>query len=259
MSDLEAFIQFCCYVIPIVILLTSFLWGLLSHIKYRNHRIGTELKVILSYLFCFGVILHEVAHQCFCYLFGVQVRDVRYFFVQRFSPSRESNKSSVTSPAPMSEFCSGEQGYQPPKGEVINIGGYVKILPPQSPLIAFFIATAPLFINGLFVALLLFYYPLIVQTPYYPLAIYLIIALALGVEPSKTDFLSFFYTFRVNCGRGFIEFLSLFLILGGLAIIAQYLPIWGILLIWGFILIIIMISCRRHTAKGRTPARMRGR
>ena len=87
MSDLALLIQSCGFIIPVVIVLAYFFWGILKLVQRQNRKLGNELVVILSYLFCVGVVLHEAAHQAFCFVFGVRVQEVRFFFVERFKPN----------------------------------------------------------------------------------------------------------------------------------------------------------------------------
>lgn len=247
-SELEEFIQFSGYVVPVVILLATLLWGLLGLIRRRAPKMGQDLTVLLAYLFCVGTILHEAAHLCFCHLFGVPVVGVRFFFVDRFKVQEVPRRPYTPPPATASQFyrsSTGDWQYRPRDMDVVRIGGCVGIDQCDSPLAAFFVALAPLIINGLLFALLLFYYPFIEQTPYYPLAIYLLIAIPLGLQPSTADFAHIGATFKEHPGRGFLEYLIFFTMIGSLVALSGWLPTWGVLLV-AFILFTFLVFVCRH-------------
>jgi hypothetical protein len=186
--DIYAFGEVCLYVIPLAIFVSLFFNAVLSTIA-KHSPSGVQVTVLLSYLFAFGVIVHECAHRLFCTLFGVRVKATQYFGV-----SRQRSTSGA---------------------EHVSIGGYVECDEVTSVIVALFLGFAPLLINGLLIALLAFYGPLLAETDYVYLAFYAGISLVLGIRLSKEDALLWTTVLKKHFGRGFLEFLLL-LAFGGL-------------------------------------------
>lgn len=180
--DIYAFGEVCLYVIPMAIFLSIFFNVFLGTFA-KHSPLGMRVIVLLSYLFAFGVIVHESAHRLFCALFGVRVRATQYFGV-----SHQRSTSGTDN---------------------VNIGGYVECEELNSVLVALFLGFAPLLINGLLIALLAFYGPLLAETAYMYVAIYAGISLVLGVRLSKEDAFLWTIVLRKHFGRGFLELLLL--------------------------------------------------
>jgi len=225
--DIYAFGEVCLFVIPLVILIallfSAFLSAVANHSPY-----GMQLMLTLSYIFALGVVTHELAHRLFCALFGVKVKEMRLFKVTRRK---------------MADL------------DYVSVGGYVDCEEIPSVIAALFMGFAPLIINGLLVALLVYYGPFIMTTQYYALAMYGGISLGLGVRLSKEDLLLWINILRKHPGRGVMEIICLFVfisLLYYLGVVIQ-IPLWSTFsLFLGFLLIVIVCNRRKRTAfKGK--------
>ena len=184
--DVYAFSDICLQVIPIVIVLTLFVSVFLGTLAKRSAT-GAQIATLFSVLFCVGVIIHELAHQLMCKVFGVGIREIQYFGVSR---TRIAGR------------------------EYTNIGGHVDCEDVPSIIAGIALGIAPLLLNGILVALIYYYWPLLGETSYYGLFAYLGIALALGARPSKEDLAVWWHAFQKSPGRNLWEVLLL-CILGG--------------------------------------------
>ena len=206
--------EVCLLVIPIAILGNLFYRAILrsvaNHWKDENHYSGIQLMKVLSYVFCIGTIVHEVGHRLFCLIFGVEVRETRYFYAHH----ERTKKDAITT----DRVKIG--GHVTPKGEI------------HSVLVAMNIGIAPLIINGLLIALIYYYWPMLVANSLDWLAIYGAIALALGVKPSSGDLNYIYHTFKRNPGRNFAEILIFLTYCGVIAaLVAFQIETWIILTI----------------------------
>jgi len=221
--NIYAFGEVCLSIIPMVVfislLFSTFISALASHSSY-----GMQLMLILSYIFAFGVIAHELAHRLFCAIFGVKVKKMQLFKVTRKKTADQ---------------------------EYMSIGGYVDCEDVTSVIAALFLGFAPLIINGLLVALLVYYGSLIMNTQFYALAVYAGVSLGLGARTSKEDMLLWISSLRKNPGRGILELVCLCLFVGVLfylGIIIQ-IPLWGSFsLFLVFIIVVIVYNRRKPTA-----------
>ncbi len=209
-------------VIPIVIFLTLMFTTFLSSFAHRSSY-GSQVVVLFSYIFCIGVIIHEAAHRLMCFLFRVEVDETRYFRVERKKIGAK---------------------------EYTNIGGYVRCKDVPSVIAGLSMGVAPLFVNGLLVTLLYYYYPSWTATAYEGLLIYLGIALAIGARPSGADLVLWFKILRKYPRRGFFE-LGILCIFGGvlLSLLIQQINPWIILAIsLVFLFSCIMLGRRRPSS-----------
>lgn len=193
--DWSLFGEVCLFAIPMVILLSALLSAGLNTLARRTET-GVQLVVLVSYLLCVGVVVHEAAHRLFCALFGVQVRETRYFRIERI---------------------------QTGQGEVTSIGGYIDCEEVESVITGIFLGIAPILVNGTLVAVACYYCPLLEGTSYYWLVVYLIVALGLGARPSRQDFGIWATAMKRAPLRGFLELCLLCgggILLGALAIYA---------------------------------------
>jgi len=199
--DIYAFGEMGLYIIPLVIIASISFSAILVAIAQRS-SLGMQIMVILGYLFCFGVITHELAHRTFCWLFGVQVRETQFFKVTH---------------------------HQGPEGKSVSIGGYIDCEEIGSVTVALFIGFAPLLVNGLLVTLLYYYGPSFQGTWFFPLSVFLGISLGLGTPTSKEDASLWIHTLKHNPGRGLLELIGL-CCFGGLMFYLTtsfQIPLWG--------------------------------
>ena len=217
MPDPITFGEICLYVLPLVIFSSLILWGFLGAIAQRS-SIGIQIITILSYIFCIGVILHESAHVLFSKVFGVPIKKIRYFYVEHT---------------------------ETPEKEFFQAGGEVQLREINSVIAALFLGIAPLIINGILVALIFFYSPILAESPYYAIFIYLGIALGLNAHPSKEDLVLWLKAFKHSPKRAFFE-ICLMLILGIILYVFAYIyqiPIWiTITMSISFLLILILLA-----------------
>jgi len=224
--NIYAFWDICIWIIPLVIFFSTFITAIIGSFAKRSSY-GVQIAIAFSYIFCIGVIVHEMAHQLMCHTFGVRVKELRYFRVEH---KRTED------------------------GEYLNIGGYVNFEDVNSLITGIFLGIAPLLVNGILVALICYYAPVFETTSYYPLFIYLGFALGIGARPSKEDLLLWYQALRMNPGRGLLEFLLL-CFFGGI--------VYALFLVWQvdlwisftiiFLFIVFFIFQGRPKA-GRSPS-----
>ena len=195
--DFYAFGEACVYVLPLVVFFSLLLSAFLGHLASRSAA-GLQVSVLVGYIFCLGIIAHEASHRLFCSLFGVKVRETKLFFVER---------------------------KRTPEGEYAQIGGYVDCEEISSLITCLFLGIAPLIINGLIVALLYYYWPLLGTTPYYGLLIFVGISLGIGARPSKEDLTLWIQAVKRAPKRSILEFIML-ISAGGL--LYALLAIWQV-------------------------------
>jgi hypothetical protein len=224
--DIYAFGEVCVWVLPLTIFLaffvTTFVMALASH-----GSMGAQIAVLFNYIFCLGVIAHEGAHLAMCKVFGVEVKDVCFFRVERkIDKGRES----------------------------LNIGGYVDTGEINSFIAGFFIAIAPLLISGLLFATIYYFGPFWLGTAWEPLLIYFGFALVLGAHPSKGDIKAWWATLQKYPGRGFFEFFLLCVF----GIVVYYLTYYQIS-VWYFggVVLLFLILCVVQGRATLNPAQKR--
>lgn len=221
--NIYEFGEVCISLLPIVIVLSvfisAFLRALMQHYSY-----GTQIAVTFSYVFSIGVIVHEVAHQMMCKIFGVKVKEACYFKVERWRTE---------------------------KREYANIGGYVNLKEVSSVISSLFLGIAPVLVNGLIVALFYYYYPVWRETSFNGLLIYLGIALALGARPSKEDLTLWMRAFQKNPGRGTFEIF----LLCGFGFILFYLLFYeiGLQIIFVVVIVFLILCVIQGRAKLNGP------
>jgi hypothetical protein len=222
--DPYAFGQVCLYVIPIVIFFSIVFSAFLSSLASRSET-WIHLTLILSYLFAFGIVMHELSHRLFCALFGVKVRETQLFKVTRWNT---------------------------PEGQYLSVGGYVDCEDIQSVIVALFLGFAPLIINGLLVGLLVYYGPDLMATAYAPLIAYAGVALGLGTRTSKEDTLLWVGALRKSPGRGFLEIIGLMAFGGVLYYLVDtfQIPVWGGCSIFIAFVVIIAVLIRQKSTHG---------
>ena len=227
--DIYAFGGVCFSILPMVIIISLLFSVLLSSLASHSSY-GMQLMLLLSYIFAFGVVTHELAHRLFCAIFGVKVKETQLFKVTRKKTADQ---------------------------EYVSVGGWVDCEDVTSVIAALFLGFAPLIINGLLVALLVYYGPFIMTTEFYALAVYGGISLGLGARASKEDMLLWVSSLRKHPGRGFLELLCLILFGGTLYYVGSVIqiPLWGTFsLFLVFLIIVIAYNRRKPTAfKGRFP------
>lgn len=226
MFDLYTFGDVCLHVIPIVVVLSLFISGFLGALA-RHSKNGLQITIFFSYLVCVGVIVHELAHQLMCKLFGARIKGIQYFGVNR-------------------QRIAGR--------EYTSIGGHVDCEEVPSIIAGMYLGLAPLLVNGLLIAIIYFYWPVLGETAYNWLFIYLGIALALGARPSKEDLTVWWHTFQKNLGRSFWE-LFLLCLFGGVlyCLIVYQVELWiSLSVIIGFIVLSIIEG---RAKSGMTQAR----
>ncbi len=224
MFDLYAFGDVCLSILPVVIFGSLILSAVLGHLAARSPS-GMQLAISISYILCAGVMVHEAAHRLFCAIFGVKVKETRYFYVDRKHTEEQ---------------------------ESVNIGGYVDIEEISSTTTGIFLGLAPLIINGLCVALLYYYGPLLMATVYYPLFVYLGIALSLGARPSGADLKLTTHAFKRAPGRGIFELILLCIVgvlLGYLLSIQA--NVWVLISVGITCFIIIVMESRKRAGVTR--------
>lgn len=246
MFDVQQYGEICLWVVPMVIIVSTFVRTLFSNLGHIKTW-GDHLWVLLQYVFCVGVVVHEASHQLFCKIFGVRVEKVKYFgitYKEVDGDKKDKGKSSRTA-----EFMRSN-GRKP-----VSAGGYVR--PSEkidSVSVSFFVGVAPLIINGLLVALIVYYAPILMETAYWELCVYLGIALGLGSRPSGADILFFLRTFKRNPGRGFLELL-VFLCFGGvlyLFIAVWQVEVWIVLAAMLLFFTILVLQFRMKKGKSRS-------
>ncbi|MFX1296440.1 MAG: metalloprotease family protein [Promethearchaeota archaeon] len=222
--DIYAFGEICFWVIPLVIFFSIIISAFLGSLS-ANSSYGMQITVAFSYIFCIGIIVHEAAHRLMCAVFGVKVKETKYFYVDR------KKIDGVEYKTPM---------------------GYVKFKDIDSVIASLLLGIAPLIVNGLLVALIFYYGPVLVETVYYGICIYLGISLAIGSCPSKEDLTLWYKVIKKNPGRGLLEFTILF-IFGG--VIYALIVIWQVEL-WITLIVIIsffIIFILQGRAKSSVP------
>ena len=223
--DINVFAEICLYILPLVIFLSLIFSAILVSFA-RRFDLGMQVLEVVGVIFCVGVVTHELAHRIFCWLFGVQVQETKLFKVTH------------------------RQG---PWGESVSIGGYVECDEIRSVTVALFIGFAPLVVNGLLVALLYYYGPSFAGTWFYPLGIYLGIALGLGMPTSKEDVSMWIHALKANPGRGILELFGLCCFGGAMfyLITTFQIPLWGTGLIMLSFIISMIIVGRSHTGSAK--------
>jgi len=179
--DVTSFTAICFWVIPVVLFFTIIIRAIISSLSQR-YETGEFLAIFFSYLFCIGVIVHEAAHWFMCTLFNIPVKETVFFHI-------ESNEIEDT--------------------KITKIGGYILMGDVNSLIASIGIAIAPLIINGLLVAIIVYYWPLLKTSEFYGLFIFLGIALSIGAKPSKQDLAVLKQPFQLNPARSFLEGMSL--------------------------------------------------
>ena len=246
MFDIQQYGEICLWTVPMVIIISTFVGAFFSRLGGFKAW-GNHLWVLLQYIFCVGVVVHEAAHQLFCKIFGVKVRKVKYFgitYEEVGGDKKEKGKSS-----PKVEFMRSS-GRVP-----VSAGGFVR--PGEkvdSVSVSFFVGVAPLIINGLLVALIIYYGPILMETAYWGLFVYLGIALGMGIRPSRADIMFFLRTFKRNPGRGFLE-LIMFCIFGGflyLLIAVWQVEAWIVLAAMLLFFAILVLQYRMKRSKSRS-------
>ena len=215
--DIYAFGNILLSIIPLIFVV-AVLVSALTALAMHNSSIGIPIVIAVNYIVCIGVIMHEVAHQIMCKVFGVQVKEAQYFYVDHRRTEEE---------------------------ESVSIGGRLNLGNCNSPLAGLLLATAPLFLNGALIALILYYVPFFENTPWYFLALYLGISLLISAKPSNPDIKFFAHTFKENLGRGFFEILLFCLLIGVFVWLGiTYQPeLWMILvMVVCFFIIIVFIG-----------------
>jgi len=184
-----------------------------------------DVLVLVSYVLCIGVVVHEVAHRIFCGIFGVRVRETRYFKVER-------KKTKW--------------------GEQTTIGGYLNIEDIDSVIVGIFLGIAPLIVNGVSVALIYYFSPLLGETPIFWLLVYLGIALGIGARPSKEDLKLCIGALKRAPGRGIIEILLAFVFCISICVlVVLQINIWVTLSVTLSFLILLVIQGRSRTRTTR--------
>lgn len=156
------------------IFLSAFLGALGAHASNGDYYVR-----LFYYFFGIGVVAHEGAHYLMCKLFGVKVKEVRFFKVER-------------------------------NREYLNIGGYVRSEEVSSFIAILSLSLAPLLVNGILVSLIYYCSPLWMEIPGWNFGIgFAGVSLALGTRPSKQDLSLLGKTLQKNLGRGLIEIIFL--------------------------------------------------
>ena len=245
MFDVQQYGEICLWTVPMVIILSTFISALLSRLG-RFKTWGPHLWVLLQYIFCIGVVVHEAAHQFFCKIFGVRVHEVKYFGIKYKEVNDDKKDKEKRSPT--MEFMRSS-GRRP-----VGVDAFVSRDRVDSVSVSFFIGIAPLIINGLLVALIVYYAPVLVETAYWELCVYLGIALGMGTRPSGADIILFLRTFKRNPGRGFLELL-IFCLFGGvlyLFIAVWQVAAWVVLAAMLLFFTIIVLQYRMKRSKSRS-------
>jgi hypothetical protein len=214
--------ELCAWVFPLVVV-GSLLFTAVIGALLRNPSYGTHLGLLTTCIFSIGVIVHELAHQLMCCLYGVQVKDTQYFKIDRKKTgSRQS----------------------------ISIGGFVLTEDISSFITGLSLGIAPLLINGFLVVLICYYHPSWVGTSYEGFMYYLGFALAFGGRPSKQDLSLWAKAFQKNPKRGLFElFLVIFFIVTISSLIIYEVNVWVILgVLAGFIITFILQGRSRPRA-----------
>jgi hypothetical protein len=226
--DVYEFGETCFWVFPVTLMVSMIIIGILGAL--HNHSESTmEIMIILSYVLFIGVVIHEAAHELFCKIYGVKVEKVQYFYLKK--------KRGL-----FRKFVDGF-GYNKLKE---------KKNPTRSFLAAFSIAIAPVVVNGLSVALIIYFLPNLMESPYYGIFIYLIIALMYGALPSRPDLAVAGSIFQKNFSRGLIELFMLIFVIGicfGLLIVWQA-ALW---ISFSIIGVLIILLIRQGRAKSERP------
>lgn len=186
MFDIYAFGEICLWILPLVIFISIPISVVIGSFA-KNSSYGRQVVIFLGYIFCVGVIVHEAAHQMMCGVFGVDVKEVQYFRVEYKRTEKNGH---------------------------LDIGGRVNCGEINSVIAAIFLGLAPLIVNGLLVALIFYYSPILMETAYYPLFVYLGIALGMGARPSKEDLTLWYQVFKKSPERGVFELIFLFIFVG---------------------------------------------
>jgi hypothetical protein len=219
--------EVCLWVLPVVLFLTMVVRAVLTGVGQRFKEGGTII-IIFSYIFCVGVIVHEAAHRLMCALFNVQVEETVFFYVER-TKTEDVEKTKV--------------------------GGHVVFTEVDSFIAGAGIAIAPLVVNGLLVALIFYYWPLLGGTEFYGAFAYLGAALAIGANPSKQDLTVMGQTFAGHTGRALLE---LFALIGLCTLSYALLVVWQVEL-WVTLTVLISylaVLVYQGRARGaKSPAR----
>jgi len=215
--DIYAFGDVLLSIIPLIFV-TAILFSVLNKIAMQHSSLGIQIAIAVNYITCIGVIMHEVAHQIICKLFGVQIKEAHYFYVDHRRTEEE---------------------------ESVSIGGKLLLGDCNSPMAGLLLTTAPLFLNGTLIALLLYHAPLLEGTIWNYLAIYLGISLLLHAKPSAGDMKFLAMTFKANPGRGVLEILLFCTLIGVFCWIGIiYQPdLWALMvMIVSFLIIVVFIG-----------------
>ncbi len=222
------FCETCFWVFPVTLMVSMIIVGILGAL--HNHSENTmEIMIVLSYALFIGVVIHEAAHELFCKIYGIKVEEVQYFYLKK--------KRGV-----FRKFVDG-LGFNKLKEEKN---------PTRSFLAAFSIAIAPIVVNGLSVALIIYFLPELMESPYYGIFLYLIIALMYGAQPSRQDLVFAGSIFQKNFSRGLIELFMLILFISicfGLLFVWQA-TLWITLSIIGVLGILLI---RQGRTKSERP------
>lgn len=151
--------------------------GLGEHTSY-----GPDICTAIYCLLCIGVVIHEAAHYLYCLIFGVKVKEAKFFTIKRV---RTSESSSML------------------------VLGYLNLEEVRSVSVGIFVGIGPLIVNGLLIATIAYYWTEIVAMmgvfpPYFFAA-----SLALGAQPSSADIRLFRSAFEKDPGRGVLEIVML--------------------------------------------------
>lgn len=182
--DVQVFGETFVMVIPIVIFLSIFVCAFLGALA-RHTSNGNQLVVLFYKVFCVGVVVHELAHYSMSKLFGVKVKEARWFSIE-------------------SKRIEGR--------EAINISGFVRTEEIYSVVTSLVLGIAPLLVNGTLIALIYYYGPIWTEISYWNVVItYAGVAFALGTRPSNEDLTLWWKILKKNPRRGFFEFIELIL------------------------------------------------
>ena len=222
MFSLQAFWETCLMLIVVVIFLGIFLSAFLGALAGHSSN-GKLFYRCFNWVFVPGVVVHEFAHYSMCRIFGVKVKEARWFKVGDF-----------------------------------GIEGFVRTEDISSVITSLFLGLAPILVNGILVSLIYYFSP--IYTDWDPLArfgiTYLGISLALGTRPSKADLTLWWKVFNEYPGRGFFEFGELIIFGVVIYLMAFYqIEVWIILTVTFMIVVLFIIQARLRTGSQEVPKR----
>lgn len=211
--DWSLFGEICMYVIPVLILTSMILNATLR--KLASHNLsGMQVFKLYNYLFFPAISIHELIHRLMCAFFGLEVEETVLFRA----------KSMHTD-----------------EGESFSAMGYVRMKDIHSVIAALFTGLSPLFVNAALLAVICYYYPLILSYAWYPLIIYLAVALCLGTRLSTEDLTLWSKVLKRHPKRGFLELLFFICIL---SLIGAMVFVWQVdLWICGIAALICFTFC----------------